>query len=259
MQINERIRQWLSSDRDYPKGLELLMEVSKKSKVMGKLSKGESKTRREKLEYELSHYLKTHPDKAVLKPGSTVPAKPDKAEKKHKTEVRFSLIRKEEKIEDFPTGMQRIIRENSSLYIHRGKLHKQLIRLSQDNSEATIADREALVKKIAEASERLEQLYAVWSEFKKTGKDGSATLYQQSGTTGSAGLLTVEDLKHQKKNLQASLAKDRNMLEYQSKTKPKDGNPTPMPEGPKRIRLEKRIKAKEKQIQDLDLLIAKHE
>jgi hypothetical protein len=46
MEINQRIRKWLSSDRDYAQGVELLVEVSKKSKVVGKIAKGESKSRR---------------------------------------------------------------------------------------------------------------------------------------------------------------------------------------------------------------------
>lgn len=253
MEINQKIRQWLNSDRDYSKGVELLMEVSKKSKIVGKIAKGESKTRRKKLEYELQCYLKLHPGKVVQGkiPAATKPKNQDP-----KDGPRFSLISKQEKITDFPAEIQGVIRENSSLYMQRGKLHKQLERLPQDNTPETVSKREELVGKIAKASERLEELYGIWSAFKASGEAPPETTTKKKTPPAELKPVTVDDLKREKKNLQASLAKDRNTLKYQSKVKPKDGQSAPMPEGPKRIRLEKRIKAKEKQISDIDLHIA---
>jgi hypothetical protein len=65
-------------------------------------------------------------------------------------------------------------------------------------------------------------------------------------------------MKTEKKNLQSSITKDRNLLLYGNKIKPKDGKEAPMPaDSPKRVKLEKRIARKEQEIKDLDMKIAK--
>lgn len=53
--------------------------------------------------------------------------------------------------------------------------------------------------------------------------------------------------------------KDKNLLLYRTKTKPASGKESPMPDGPRRIKLEKRVKQKEAQIEKIDTEIAKRE
>jgi len=258
MEIKIRIKEWFDGPRDYSEGLNLLKEVSKKGTVLGKLSKGETKTRREKLEYELKHFLGL---KVILPPvPSSVKTTLVITSKLGSTpnieaKLRFSLIPKEKSIDDYPEEVKKLINEWSPLYMNRSKNQKKLIELGEENTPDVIAKRAKLIEKIHEASDRMEVLYEAFKTFETSGKlpENFAPAEKKKAITGS---LSIEDLKKEKKNLQASLVKDRNMLEYQSKTKPDDGISKPMPDGPKKITIEKRIKAKEAQIAAIDMEIA---
>lgn len=260
MDIKERISKWFSGPRDYSEGLELLKEVSKKSHVLGKLSKGESKTRREKMEYELKHFMGSKvaipapaPSKA---PGvKTTLVVTSAAIKDTGKEKRFSLIPKGKSLIDYPDSIKRVINENSSLYMQRGRLHSQLTKLGDDNSDEVKIKRADLAGKIEKTSARLDLLYSVFLKYETEGIDESDTLYPEENGKPKVQL-SIDELKQEKKNLQASLTKDRNQLEYQGKTKPENGVSNPMPAGPKRIKLEKRIKAKEAQVLAIDMEIA---
>jgi hypothetical protein len=272
MDIKKSIEKWFNGPQDYHEGIDLLQVVSKKAKVIGKLSKGESKNRREKMSYELSKFigLKTIPAPNFAKPAKTkkkagIDSKIEKSvNEDSKFEARFNLIGKNETIDDYPEEIKKVINEYSSLYMQRSKNHKKLIELGDSNNEDVITNRKELADKIRNQSGHMELLYDIFTAYKKDGSIMTNILSPKLNSTGSGqnqatGDESVDDLKKLKKNLQASLAKDRNQLKYQNKTRPANGKDNSMPEGPKRIRLEKRIKLKEKEVLDLDTRIAKLE
>jgi hypothetical protein len=268
MEIKKSIQEWFNGPQDYDKGIDLLQVVSKKAKVIGKLSKGESKTRREKLAYELSKFigLRTIPAPNFTKPevikkkGGKGPKKDKVIIKGGKYEARFNLIGKDETIDDYPKEIKIVINEYSSLYMQRSKNHKKLTGLGDSNDAGIIDDRKKLADKIKDQSDRMELLHEIFKGFKKDGSIMSNILSPKQKSAGSGGSIeSVEELKKLKKNLQASIAKDRNQLKYQNKTKPADGKGNLMPDGPKRIRLEKRVKSKEKEILELNTRLAKLE
>lgn len=261
MDIKTKIAEWFNSPQDYEEGLELLQETGiKRHKVLSKLMKGSSKTRAEKLAYLLSKEigLRAVPPPAAAgakKPGKQEVVKEKQVQKKAEDPApqvsdRLSLIGKTESIDDYPEAVKKVILEYSSLYNERGIVHKDLRELGEDNDSDTVSERKELVEKIKSISGRLEELYVIFSDYKT-----KAIIPENK----PADPLSVEDLKRLKKNLQASIVKDKNQLLYRSKTKPEDGEENPLPDGPRRIRLERRIKAKEKQIADLEMKIAKAE
>jgi hypothetical protein len=264
MDIKKKIQDWLNGPQDYDEGMKLLQEVSKKKKVISKLFKGESKTRREKLAYLLSKEigLREIPKPSLKKVSNKKTTEKKGSAKKTKDRSRFNLIGKDETIDDYPEEIKRVINEYSSLYMQRGKNHKKLTGLGDSNDAETVEKRQQLAEKIKAQSERMELLYEAFEGYKKSGVILTNTLYPSVNEQGSDDEKhqdheSIEDFKKLKKNLQASLAKDRNMLKFQSKTKPEDGKEAPMPEGPKRIKLEKRIKVKEAEELALDTKIAK--
>ena len=66
---------------------------------------------------------------------------------------------------------------------------------------------------------------------------------------------TPQELKKLKKNLQTSNTKDQNFLEYQDISKA--DKPNPMPSGPKKLKLENRIKTRLAQIEQIDYKLLK--
>jgi hypothetical protein len=269
--LKSKIIAWFNGPQDFDEGMELLSAVSKKSKVIGKLGKrGESRGTYEKLVWELNKVaglakIPTPSAKIESKIVKLEPVKTEKPAGKGKTETKekFSLIGKRD-IADFPTVIQKIVRENSALYMQRGKKHAALVRLGDGNDAETVSQRTIITGEIKLMSDRLEVLFDAWDGFEKTGvvPDPEDLWPLANYSTASAAATktpeTLEEMKTEKKNLQSSITKDRNLLLYGNKIKPKDGKEAPMPaDSPKRVKLEKRIARKEQEIKDLDMKIAK--
>jgi hypothetical protein len=277
MDIKKSIGEWFNGPQDYQEGLYLLEQVSKKHKVMAKLNRGESKTRREKLLYELASFigLRKIPEpkqltadsrKSVETNGQKVASGTKKVAENTNVEKleRYNLIGKEESIDDYPEAVKKIIIEYSSLYMKRGKLHREMTDLGPANTKDIIDKREELVGKIHKASERMGELFHLFLDYKNGGSghqddDDDDKEEGNADQTGLKGSENIEDLKKLKKNIQASLVKDRNILEFGRKTKPEGKKSNPLPDGAKRIKLEKRVKAKEDQIAAIDLKLAQLE
>lgn len=273
--IKKEIIDWFNGPQDYDKGMELLQRVSKKNKVIGKMIKrGESRASFEKLIWELNKVagLKKIPVPAAkLESGvvKVVAEEDDKKgnEKKPEEGTMYSLIKGKD-IDSYPQEIRRMVKESSSLYMQRGKKHSALMKLGDGNDAETVEKRAVIVSEIAKISDRLEILFhafkayedgkvmpdvkVLWPEAEKTDEKGK-TRTDDSGITSS---VNTEDLKVFKKNLQSSIVKDKNLLAFGTKTKPKEGNGSAMPAGPKRTKLEKRIEKKEKKIKEIDQRIA---
>ncbi len=279
--IKKQIIAWFNSPQDYGQGMDLLQRISRKNRVIGKLIKrGETRASFEKLVYELNKVagLKRIPEpkakleaKLIRKPlpplKHDVPdghsQQPEKKQEK-KTNLTMNLAGKMKG--DYSPEMQRVVKENSTLCLMRGKKHKALVNLTDDNSKETQDERVKLMNEIEAMTNRIEVLYKAWVAYneRKTEPDPDE-LWPEEGKKENENAgnqdagnkdLSVDDLKNEKKNLQSSITKDRNLILYSGKTKPKDGKENPMPAGPKRTKVEKRIAKKEAEIKELDQRIA---
>ena len=264
--IKKEIIRWFNGPQDYTEGVRLLERVSKKNKVISKLvRKGQTRSSVEKLIWELNKIVGLKKIPEPRKGSFTVPKKPVVVKLKAKavTEVKdakpgFNLIGKND-IEDYPPDLRRLVKEYSGKYMLRGKKHAALRALPEDNSDETVLARKELIDQIRELSDRMETLYEAFSNWENTGTMHSAILWPEEKLPEETRkkVYTIEELKGLKKNIQSSLTKDRNQLLYGKKTKSKEENP--VPDGPRRTRLEKRITKKEAEILALDQQIAELE
>lgn len=263
--IKNEIIRWFNGPQDYTEGLRLLEKVSKKNKVISKLvRKGKTRSSVEKLTWELNKIagLKKIPEprksslSALKKPVIKQKAKADNEVKD--TGPGFNLIGKND-IDDYPPEVRRLVKEYSGKYMLRGKKHAALRALPEDNSEETVTARKDLIDQIRELSDRMEKLYEAFNNFEKTGWLDCSVLWpeEKKPEEKKKKVYSVDELKALKKNIQSSLTKDRNQLLYGKKTKSKEEKP--IPEGPRRTRLEKRISKKEAEILALDQQIAEIE
>jgi hypothetical protein len=277
MDLKKEIIDWFNGPQDYQEGILLLQEVTKKQKVLGKLIKrGDSRAATEKLKWELNKVagLKKIPAptaKRVIiettgkKKGKVSAGKGKKEKTKVEAppaeKVKLSLIG-DKPIESYPGTIQRLVNEYSGLYMGRGISHKELIALGEGNETEVVEARRVLIEKIKVNSDRMELLNETFEEFEKSGtipeeeKLWPEKKEEETGGSSAKSLagIDVEKLKILKKNIQSSVTKDRNLLLYQAKTKGKKENP--MPKGPKRTTLEKRIAKKDAEIVRIDQQIA---
>lgn len=265
--IKQQIIDWFNSSQDYEAGVLLLEQTSKKNRVISKLMKrGETRSSFEKLIWELNKVagLSSIPErkKTVAKVAAAKVPKLPKFETKQpeKTEkLVFNLIGDKD-INSYPPEVNRLVKEYSALYMERGKKHSSLVKLGDGNDQATVNARKVIIDEIDGISKRMEELYEAFHDYDENEEPVHASaLWPDTAPKASAGPAiseSVESLKNQKKNIQSSITKDRNLLLYGSKTKPKDGKEKPMPAGPKRTTLEKRITKKDKEILEIDQRIA---
>lgn len=175
MDIQKKIRNWLEGSQDYEEGLSLLQETGiKKHKVFGKLIKGESKTRHEKLAYLLSKQLGL---KEVPKPGTKAKGQtkkennsgpagneqqnPEGKEVKD-NDSRLSLIGADDDIEDYPGEIKEVIIKYSNLYKERSIAHRRLIDLGDSNEGEIVKTRKEIADEIKAKSEEMEELFGIF-------------------------------------------------------------------------------------------------
>jgi len=158
---------------------------------------------------------------------------------------------------EYPSVMRRVIAEYGESFQERSKLHRIMSEMPEGNSQALKSKRVQLFDMVKALSERLGILYEVQEEYKKSGhvpeeeeiwpkpKEKVVTELPDDG----------EQLRKMKKNQQSANTKDQSLLDYQSE---KQGTvKKPMPNGPKRMKLENRIKARLKLIEEIDYKLLK--
>jgi hypothetical protein len=154
---------------------------------------------------------------------------------------------------EYPVTLRRIISEYAETFQERSKLHRILTEMPEGNSQALKTRRAEVFDLIKSLSARLEFLYSIRQQFDANGEIPSDDeIWPEPKAVAKPELPSdPELLRKMKKNQQSANTKDQNMLDYQNEKKAEEL--CPMPAGPKRIKLEKRIKARLKLIQEIDL------
>ena len=156
----------------------------------------------------------------------------------------------------YPPEIEKVLKEHSRLLGVRSDYHKQMSKVPEDNTPESVAKRKELSDMISNCSMQIEKLYAAKEAYFTTGTmPDMQVLFPLPESKKEVKLPDdPEALAKMKKNLQNSVYKSQNQLEYQSDSK-KDA-PDPMPEGAQRIKLVKRIQANQKTIEKINLKLA---
>ncbi|KAF0198388.1 MAG: hypothetical protein FD166_1441 [Bacteroidetes bacterium] len=150
----------------------------------------------------------------------------------------------QEKEGQLPADVEKVIREHADLFKLRAQLHEQMAELPEDNTEENIKKRKNLSDSIALISPRIDLMFAAKEVYYNEGRlpEMSVLFPEPKVEPPAVEELPADpkELKKMKKNLQSANTKDQNMLDFQEEKKA--SKPNPMPKGPKRIKLEARIK-----------------
>ena len=164
-------------------------------------------------------------------------------------------------LEEYPLVMRRVIMEYAELFQERSQLHTVMGRLPESNTEAVCAKRAELFNLIKSISDRLELLFVTQEAF---AKDGTIPLEAElfppaaepvAEVTADTTLMDEDSLKKQKKNLQSGNSKDQTILDYQANERTEVKKP--MPNGPKRTKIEMRIAERNTRIEEIEVLLLK--
>jgi hypothetical protein len=156
-------------------------------------------------------------------------------------------------IAEYPPIIRRIIAEYAETFQERSKTHRILTEMPQGNSQTLKTKRAEIFDLVKSFTVRLEYLFKVRQQFELNGElpleDEVWPKPQELQETTLSD--DPEELRKMKKNQQTANTKDQNMLDYQ--TMIKGDEKKTMPSGPKRTRIENRIKGRLKFIQEIDL------
>ena len=156
-----------------------------------------------------------------------------------------------------PPEVEQVIKEHSRLFNLRAQLHVQMAGMPENNEEETVKMRKNLSDTIEIMSARIDLLFASKEAFYTEHQLPDLTILFPEPPANPPEAVPLPDdpkeLKKLKKNLQTNNTKDQNQLEYQDDKKAI--KPNPMPPGPKRLKLETRIKDRLIQIEQIDYKI----
>jgi len=284
---------WIRSGMDYNAGLNLLVELTHKQTFLNLFS-GKDKTLADKLAYEickaamLANHItwKDFIRKVKEEEGIEIVAKaeelptdfsdvkvqeilsgyenkpkvcgPDSAKITETIETAETLETKPHT--EYPPIIRRIIHEYAALFQERSKLHAVMTGMPESNAESVCAKRAELFGLIKSISARLEILYEAKKAFDEKGVvPAESEVFppvEKEETEPDIASLDEAALKKQKKNLQSSNSKDQTILDYQSKERTEVKKP--MPNGPKRLKIEMRINDRNKKIGEIETLLLKY-
>jgi len=278
MEIKDKVVAWIRSGMDYSKGLELLVEISGKKHFISQLS-GRSGSMAPKLAYEICKAsgladVKTWKSFiASVRSQGKVPGEdpeegtggPDplhdlypqrEAEEESSLDGPSAL---EALDREYPAIIRRVIHEYAASFQERSKLHATMTEMPEVNTESVCRARAEVFDVIKVLSERLQHLHQAKTNFEADGTLPDAQLLfpmEIPVEKENIDALSEEDLKKRKKNLQSSISKDQSLLDFQSKEHTATKNP--MPQGPKRIKIQHRIAQRVQQIQEIENALLKY-
>ena len=231
--MNE-INAWLDSEQDYTSGVNLFV-IHGKNPTLKRLFPGKEYKYKNKLVYELT--------KLTGQPFTPIPVKADRILKPSSLSPQLLPEDIGALGDNLPKVIARLIKEYGKRYNDRSIAHHALKEIPPDNRPENVVARQKLLMTISEHSSRMDELYLSKQAFEKEGTlPDEETHFPKKNVKHFPSELSVEDIKKQIRNNEQSLSKDMLLLEFQCKTRLPA--PNPMPAGPKRAEIQKRITSK---------------
>lgn len=279
-EIQSMVQSWILSGMDYNQGLDLLAGPLGKKIISGQYI-GRQKTCAGKVAYEIikaaglgdirtwKDYISQVQSMPLAKqmqtkfPDLVIVSKQNLMEHKapavnNDTPAIVALESIEVKpIANYPLVMRKVIHEYAALFQERSKLHTTMAEMPESNAEAVCIKRAEIFNLIKSISDRLETLHLVSIAYEKDGTlPNESELFEQENKAPVNPEFPVDEegLKKQKKNLQSGNSKDQAILDYQGGT---HDEKKPMPNGPKRIKIEARMKERTARIMEIDMMLVR--
>ncbi len=248
-----QVIQWWNSGRSFHEGLVLLSKFSKNKVLLHTLSKpGKEKlpAMHTKLLYELPKSVgidwKNLP--RAVQPTAENPAE-KQASEPPVPQPSYAL---QDDLDQYPHIIRKIKYQYSDLYKQRSLKHKDMRTIPHVNTEGNVLKRAALLGRIKELSARMDHLHRFIKDYETSGTIPPEEIVWPAEPKLKAAQLPDDaaELRKMKKNYQSANSRDNNLLMYQIKTKAE--NIMPMPKGPKRTKIEYRIKQRNRVIEQID-------
>lgn len=248
-----QVIQWWNKGRNFHEGLVLLSKFSKNKVLLHTLSKpGKDRlpAMHTKLLYELPKSVGL--DWKNL-PLNVEPAVENSLEKPASEPlVPAPSYASQDELDQYPNIIRKIKYQYADLYKQRSILHREMRSIPHENTEGNVLKRAGLLGRIKDLSARMDHLQRFIKDYESSGTIPPEEIVWPAEPKLQAARLpdNAAGLRKMKKNYQSANSRDNNLLMYQAKTKVE--NSLPMPKGPKRTKIEHRIKQRNRVIEQID-------
>lgn len=289
--VFEKAAAWISSQKkDFGQGIAILQESGFRPGVVRKLAHdgADGPAAAERLEFNMREFVQAYGIKVVPDTDAELHVfEGEESPADTPVEQQMGIMASAEALENDELLIENenavtVIHEYAAAYRRREKARRLMAEVGEKNEEESMAKRREFSDEIEECTTLMERLYPLFERYQsgadlssedveKALKGTSATSDDPSAATESGAAHTSEatagqvlgdfegksreELVQLKKNAASRIVKAKNKLEYQSEKK--EEKPNPMPEGPKRVKLEAKIANEEKLIEAIDMAIAK--
>lgn len=288
MENKEKVIGWIRSGMDYNEGIALLVEITHREYYFNQFT-GSMRSMALKLAYEICKAAgvadvrtwkkfiqdaKDAPEPEVGEISPHVGEAPDSGKLPALTDENKNQSKEfipnqevdtkeasldENPLKEYPSIIRRVMYEYTSMFQERSKLHTVMVEMDSSNAPAVMVKRAELFDLIKAMSVRLEQFHQAKDKFETDGTlpvEKELFPPEEIPEEADINLLDEESLKKRKKNLQNSNSKDQSFLDYQSSQHGATKNP--MPAGPKRVKIEYRMKQRVKLMEEIDTALLKY-
>ncbi len=248
--MQEKVNKWIAEGCDFDAGIAILNNTGRHKQLVRVMSNRPHRYA-EKLHYELLKAAGLNTGLPVNKSGLTLNASDDVYEPQL---AAVSTKNKSAKKDQLPEEVEKVIKFHADAFKTRAILHETMANLPNDNTDALIAQRKELSDQIAECSEMIDIMWKAKEDYYVNNiipDIKTLTAEKQADVKPVVELPDdQEELKKMKKNLQSANTKDQCMLDYRQTAKGEKKNP--LPDSPKRIKIELRMKQRDTAIEAID-------
>lgn len=264
----EDIIQWLTSELNYTEGVDIFARYSKNQIMVRGFRTGIPARNIKKLEYEMKCLLKIPVNLIFAQKCSNQQLINDLFNKKTPF-VSIPQKTNSDKTQNVLAKDHYILQAKEilkDLFTEISTIHTDLYNLGEGNDSKTVSSRKKLLKKRMPVIDRYETLYKLKEESFITGKipdklkqllDKDTVLVISTKKRDDFSKLSDIKLLKTKNRLLSNITKTKNKLYYQSSTKKEKENP--MPEGPKKDKIVKKLDILTKQFNEVTEILNKRE
>lgn len=202
MNLDAEIKNWLETeDKDFYLGLSLLQKVCRNKVLVMNLGKKQTPKNLDKINYELSVYLKVLYQPVPLKqPEQTKKTEPVKTKPIEETEFDVKAL---------PDQVQKLFTQKRGLYLERNKLSQQV----QDESKGQTVVSKSVQEKVKSILEIDELIKSVDSKVEYYWKHGALPVDAAQPINEEQKKVTLEQIRKQIKNQNTYVTKARQRFE----------------------------------------------
>jgi hypothetical protein len=248
--MQEKVQKWIADGCDFDAGIAILSNKGK-HKQMVKVMSNRPYRYTEKLKYEL---LKAAGLNNMFLFDNQLTATHFLVDDFNPLSEGTVQRRNEVKTNQLPEEVEKVIKFHADAFKTRAILHEAMAGLPDDNTDALIARRKEMSDQIAECSAIIDIMWKAKEDYYVNNIIPDIKVLTAEKQTEESQIpelpVDLEELKKMKKNLQSANTKDQFMLDYRQTNRGEKKNP--LPDSPKRIKIELRMKQRETAIEAID-------